>query len=109
MEWVILGVIVGFLVLRFMWKAYCHPAHVLARQAANMNWVAIGRVDDGNGYKNVQLSRDGLVAEISFLNGNVRLTEPIDQELFSDFIELEDWLVKSQNNVRRDSKKHSYS
>ncbi len=56
MFWWLLAAIVGFYVLRHLWKAYTHPAHVLGRQAANMNWVAIGRRKDETGYYDVCVS-----------------------------------------------------
>jgi len=43
MYWWIFGSILAFFVIRSMWRAYTDPSHVLGRQAANMNWVAIGR------------------------------------------------------------------
>ncbi len=58
MYWWIFGIIIGFCVLRFMWQAYTHPSHVLGRQAVNMNWVAVGRVPDSEGYKNVKWARN---------------------------------------------------
>ena len=99
MEWLLIGLPFGYFLVRFLWKAYTHPSHVLGRQAANMNWIATGRVDDGKGYKNVQLSRGDLKAEISFTQGNVRLIKPVHHEPFADFIQLEHWLVESKEKT----------
>lgn len=83
--------------IRSMWRAYTHPSHVLGRQAANMNWVAVGRVADNDGYKNVKLARDGMEAVISFQNGNVELVKPWREVPFKDFIELERWIANNEN------------
>lgn len=82
--------------LRAMWRAYTHPSHVLARQAANMNWVAIGRIKDSDGFRNIVLARDGAKAVISFQNKNVELLEPKIEEPFKDFLELERWFFKQE-------------
>lgn len=96
MYWWILGIILAFFVIRSMWRAYTDPSHVLGRQAANMNWVAIGRVSDSDGYKNVKLARNGMEAVISFQNGNVELVKPWREAPFKDFIELERWLANKE-------------
>lgn len=95
MDWWIyaVGAVVVFLILRQGWSAYTHPAHVLGRQAANMNWVAVGRVEDEAGYKNVKLSRGDFEAVISYVNGNVTLTHPYVATPFQDFLEIERWLA----------------
>lgn len=94
--WWVFGVIVVISILRSMWRAYIHPSHVLGRQAANMNWVAIGRIRDDDGYRNIILARDGAKAVISFQNKNVELLEPKRDEPFKDFLELERWLSKKE-------------
>ena len=100
MYWWIFGIILAFFVIRFMWRSYTHPSHVLGRQAANMNWVAVSRVSDGDGYKNVKLARNGMEAVISFQNGDVELVKPRCEAPFQDFIELERWLAsKEQESV----------
>jgi hypothetical protein len=98
MFWWLLAAIVGFYVLRHLWKAYAHPAHVLGRQAANMNWIAIGRRKDETGYYDVCVSRDGIEALISFKHGNVRVIKPSHPTPFKDFIEVERWLAKSESS-----------
>lgn len=93
MYWWILGTALAFIVLRFLWKSYNHPSHVLGRQAANMNWVTIGRENDIGGHKNLKVSRNGMEAVISFRNENVTLAKPWYSTPFKDFIELERWLA----------------
>ena len=108
MEWWIFGIILGFFVIRFMWRAYVHPSHVLGRQAANMNWVAVGRIADNDGYKNVKLARDGMEAVISFQNGNVELVKPSREVPFKDFIELERWIANNENESVEDEEVQYY-
>lgn len=107
MYWWILGAFLVFFVLRFLWKNYNHPSHVLGRQAANMNWVASGRKKDIDGYKNLKVSRDGMEAVISFRNVNVILVRPWHPTPFKDFIELERWLA-TNHNPPADEKEISY-
>lgn len=95
MLWWSIGLILVFFILRLGWRAYTHPSHVLGRQAANMNWVAVGRVSDSDGYKNVKLARNKMEAIISFQNGNVVLVRPRRETPFRDFIELERWLASN--------------
>ena len=76
------------IVIKQSYKVYKEPAAVLGRQAANMNWVAVGQVKDSDGYNNVRYVRDGMEAEVSFQEGNVSLIEPISKT-FKDFEELE--------------------
>ena len=90
------GVVLAIIIIRFFWRAYLHPASVLGRQAANMNWIAVGRVADGE-YRNVKLNRDGEVAIISYRNRNVELLRPNGNKVFQDFLELEHWLVKQSS------------
>lgn len=97
-EWWLFGLIIGFFVLHLMWKAYTDQSHVLGRQAANMNWIAVGRVEDADGYKNVKLARNGMEAVISFQNKNVELVYPPHSAPFKDFIELERWITKLEED-----------
>jgi hypothetical protein len=76
-----------------LWKVYINPAAVLGRQAANMNWVVSGRVEDSDGYNNVRYVRDNMEAVVSFQNGNVILTKPSHNKPFKDFIEVERYLA----------------
>jgi hypothetical protein len=96
MYWWSLGAIIAFLVLRFLWRAYTRPSHVLGRQAANMNWVATGRVKDIDGYKNLKVSRGGMEVIISSKNGNAILAKPWHPTPFKDFVEIERWLATSE-------------
>jgi len=108
MYWWIFGSILAFFVIRSMWRAYTDPSHVLGRQAANMNWVAIGRVTDKDGYKNMKLGRNGMEAVISFQNANVELVKPWRAKPFQDFIELERWLVNEEQNPVKDEELEYY-
>lgn len=100
MDWLPLVIVIIFYIAYTMWRSYFHPSHVLGRQAANMNWVAIGRVPSNDGYKNLKLTRDGMVAIISFKNGNVELIEPSHETPFKDFIELERWIAtEAQDSI----------
>lgn len=108
MYWWFFGIILAFFVVRSMWRAYIHPSHVLGRQAANMNWVAIGRVSDSDGYKNVKLARDGMEAVISFQNGNVELVKHWHATPFRDFIELERWLATEEQESTDDEEVKYY-
>lgn len=99
MLWLSIGVMVAFFVVRHLWRSYNHPSHVLGRQAANMNWVAIGTAKDAEGYNDLRLSRAGMEAQISFRNRNVRLINPANSIPFKDFIELERWLAKSEHQT----------
>ena len=98
MIWWIIGAITAFLVFRFAWRCYIHPAHVLGRQAANMNWFAIGRVEDDKGFKDVCYGRDGMEVKVSYASGRVFLVKPAHVEPFKDFIELERWLAQRENS-----------
>ena len=107
MYWWIFGAVIVLFVIRFLWRGYNHPSHVLGRQAANMNWVAVGRVSDIDGYKNIRVSRDGVEAIISFKNGNVILAKPFYSTPFKDFIEIERWLATTQKQSM-DNKEVAY-
>ena len=78
---------VSLLIIRSFWKAYKEPAAILGRQAANMNWVAVGQVKDSDGYNNVRYVRDGMEAVVSFQEGNVSLVHPIN-ETFNELKKL---------------------
>jgi hypothetical protein len=93
MPWVI-GIFIGFLVVaRFLWSSYTHRSNVMARQAANMNWVAIGRVKNLQGGKDVLLGRDGLVSKIDWRTGDVWLVKPEVATPFEDYLAVERWLT----------------
>ena len=91
---------VSILIIRSFWKAYKEPAAILGRQAANMNWVAVGQVKDSDGYNNVRFVRDGMEAVVSFQEGNVSLVRPVN-DTFNDFEELEQSLA-NLNEVYED-------
>ena len=106
MYWSIFGLILAFFVIRSMWRSYTHPSHVLGRQAANMNWVAIGFETDKEGYKDLKLGKKGMETIISFRNTNVELIKPWRAEPFQDFIKLERWLLnQEQVNTEEDTVK----
>ena len=84
--------------IRFLWKSYTHPANTLGRQAANMGWIASGRIEDKHGFKNVSYSRDGMEAMVSFKEGIVYLLDGTPSNTFSDFVELERWLAQGQRS-----------
>lgn len=88
-----LVVVIGVAVARFMWKAYVHPAHVLGRQAAHMNWVASGTARDAAGYRNTRFSRGPNEAVVSYQGANVLLVKPAHPQPFEDFVEIETWLA----------------
>src|SRR4030042_2374008 len=92
----VLGAVAIFLVLRFLWRAYTHPANVLGRQAANMNWNAIRRIDGEQGFKDVCFGRDGIEARVSHDRGQVFLLRPGHSAPFKDFVELERWLAREK-------------
>jgi len=89
--WITAATAILFLA-RYLWRSYNHPSHVLGRQAANMNWVAIGTIEDAAGFRDLRVTRAGIEAVISFRHGNVRLVVPRHQASFRDFVELERWL-----------------
>ena len=82
-----------FFFLRIGWKAYTHPANTLGRQAANMDWAADGREDDGD-FKNVRYRRGDLIAVVPFKSPSVLLRCNGTEKRFRDFIELEQWIGK---------------
>ena len=92
MIWWGIGALMLFLLIRRLWRTYNHPATVLGRQAANMNWVARGTVKDGRGYRNTRFVRGGVEVELSFSPVEVRLVKPFQPQAFPDFLALERWL-----------------
>jgi hypothetical protein len=99
MAWLI-GGIAAFFVMRFLWQSYGHPANVMTRQAANMNWVAKGRADNPKGGKDVLLGRGGLVSKIDWRTGEVRLVKPLEADPFADYVALERWLTLKDKEIR---------
>jgi hypothetical protein len=95
----ILYFVIAFFIIRHLWKVYINPAAVLGRQAANMNWIVSGRVEDSDGYNNVRYVRDNMEAVVSFQNGNVVLTKPNHLEPFKDFIEIERYLATNVHST----------
>jgi hypothetical protein len=83
--------VVSVFLLGMFWKAYFHPSSKLARQAANMNWRADGREDD-DGYKNIRYRRGALTAVVPFKNPSVVFSHNGEEKVFTDFIELEQWI-----------------
>lgn len=92
MYWAV-GTFMLFVLLRHLWRTYNHPATVLVRQGADMNWVARGTVKDSRGYKNTRLVRDGVEVELAYSPVEVRLVKPYQPAAFPDFLALERWLV----------------
>jgi hypothetical protein len=103
MWWWIVAAILLIIVVRFLWRAYTQPAHVLGRQAANMNWVVSGNTTDERGYRNMRVKRDGLEAMITYEPATVVLLTSPRQETFRDFIELERWLATAPSTSAQDS------
>jgi hypothetical protein len=99
MLWVI-GSLLAIFFLRFLWQSYVHPANVMTRQAANMNWVAIGRTDNPNGGKDVLLGKNGLVSKIDWRTGAVQLVKPSEERPFDDYIAIERWLALREKEIR---------
>ncbi|KQC08010.1 MAG: hypothetical protein APR62_05540 [Smithella sp. SDB] len=98
-SWIIYAIIVYlvFFVLRFLWRAYTHPANILGRQAANMNWYWKGRIAGAGGFMDACYERDGMEAIVSYAAGKVFLLKPAHSTPFKDFIELERWLAQEKN------------
>lgn len=92
MTWIVGGVL-AFVLARFLWQGYIHRSNVIARQAANMNWVAIGRVQNIKGWKDVLLGRNGLESKIDWKTGEVWLVKPEVNTPFEDYLALERWLT----------------
>lgn len=96
MFWWAFGALVAFVVLRQCWLAYVHPAMVLVRQAAHMNWVAAGCERDAEGYRDTLVARGGLLASISFMRRHVELRRPSVSTPFKDFIQIERWIASDE-------------
>ncbi|HEX9390472.1 MAG TPA: hypothetical protein VF928_04075 [Usitatibacteraceae bacterium] len=92
MIWWGIGALMLFLLIMHLWRTYNHPATILGRQGANMNWVAGGTVKDSRGYRNTRLVRDGVEVELSYSPVEVRLVKPFQPQAFPDFLALERWL-----------------
>jgi TPR repeat protein len=96
----IIGTAVGVIcasALWALWKRSNHPARVLARQAANMNWVQVGTIRK-NGYRNVRLMRGNEEAIIWHKARNVLLVRLHCPITFNNFIELERWLANEEKS-----------
>ncbi|MBN1906329.1 MAG: hypothetical protein JW927_14655 [Deltaproteobacteria bacterium] len=94
MIWWLIGGIILFFILRSFWKTHTHPAHILDRQAINMNWDLCETIKDEQGYRNTCFCRDGIKVMISFSEKNIHLIHPKQNKTFNDFIELERFLTK---------------
>src|SRR6267378_6310111 len=95
----LIGTAISACIVWSLWKTYKHPAQILARQAASMNWAAAGTLKDENGYRNVRLIRGENEAVIWYKAGNVTSLHPKHSPPFKDFIELEKWLsVEGRKN-----------
>lgn len=99
MKW-ILATLACLFILRFLWKNYIHRSNVMARQAANMNWVAIGRVPNIKGWKDVLLGRNGLESKIDWKTGEVWLVKPEVNTPFEDYLALERWLALKDRELQ---------
>lgn len=93
MIWWGIGALMLFFLVSHFWRTYNHPATILVRQGANMNWVARGTVKDSRGYRNTRLVRDGVEVELSYSPVEVRIVKPFHQRAFPDFVALERWLA----------------
>ena len=103
MLWII-GTAVGVicaLALWALWKRHNHPAQVLARQAAGLNWVRVGTIKK-DGYRNAHLMRDNEEAIIWHKTANVLLVRLHCPLTFDDFIELERWLAREEKRAEPD-------
>lgn len=94
--WWIVGGVTACFVGRAAWRAYTDPAHTLGRQGANMNWVTSRFVRDSTGVRSMCLTRDGLEVMIRYRPAGVVLLTPAHPTPFTDFIELERWLARSE-------------
>jgi len=92
--WISLAAIVLFYIIRLSWRAYTSPAHTAGRQAANMNWVIVGKINCEKGYRDLCFGRDGIEARVNHDTGHVFLIKPEWPEPFRDFVELERWLAQ---------------
>jgi hypothetical protein len=87
---------------------YCHPSNVVTRQAANMNWVAVGKIPAKTGGTDVLLRRGENQASISWRDGKVTLYHPPCSELFDDFIAVERWLTLNETPEAEDDPHYDY-
>lgn len=94
MWWLILA-LGGLLIAWSFWRAHTHPAQILARQGANMNWLASRTITDQSGLRNVCLKRDGQEVMINYEPAQVVLLTGNAPQTFADFIALERWLATS--------------
>ena len=90
---ILIAIVVLFPFLRNCWKAFFHPATILGKQAANMNWIVDGREKDGI-VNNMRYRRGNLIAVIPFNNPSVLLRYNGTEKRFKDFIEVERWIGK---------------
>lgn len=90
--WAVVVVVLVLLVIRWILPVQNHPAHKLGKQAAEMGWVASGTSKDARGYRNLEVSKYGVQAVISFERQRVLVVDPAQVETFKDFVELEAWL-----------------
>jgi len=96
MLWLVIGAFVALYVIRILWRAHVHPAQVLVRQGANMNWTYSRTVKDPRGYRLTCLERSGMEAMVEYDPAQVRLLRPAVAESFSDFLEVERWISLGQ-------------
>lgn len=96
MSWWWAVVVVVLFVLWRLWLVYQHPAAVLGRQAASLNWIAKGYVKDSFGNRNTRFIRGGMEVEVPFKPAGVRLISPQHADLFPDFLSLERWLCMNE-------------
>jgi hypothetical protein len=96
MIWWAIGIVLASTIAQRLWAAYNHPYNVLGKQAAYMNWVANGFLNDKDGYKNILLRRGDHEAFISYKKCKVFLVKPANSEAFDDFIALERWLAETE-------------
>lgn len=92
--------LVALLVVAYLiyhaWGAWNDPATRLGRQGASMNWVTSRYVEQG-GARHQCLKKGDLEALIDFNRKVVHLLLPDGQKTFTDFVELENWLVEAKD------------
>jgi hypothetical protein len=91
-RWWVLAADVVLLGVWTAWRTWSDPAQQLANQAAYMDWVAAGIEHDEAGYRDTLLTKDGMVAKISWRRKHVMLVEPIMAGPFKDFVDLDRFL-----------------
>lgn len=82
-----------FIIIRYIWTVYTHPVNILCRQAINMNWLSNGKIKDAMGYNNTRFVRGFVEVVVEFESKKIRLLNHNPEIYFSDFIEIEHWLV----------------